>query len=180
LRNRLLICSLLLIVFIGCEKKDYPPVEVLQSYFFIEKKDENDKMSYVNTRVVPHKEGQSYLWAIVIRTNKDPIYFTEQMTLSGAGRWHIKGDDYEISTDRKTVTVKRKKSEHEGVLHGSWSVAKGDPEGKASIKVTIEEEVEQIFEFELKKPTQSTGGGGSTGSGKAKIRRFDRDGIEIK
>lgn len=152
---RLFVSVFLLVTLIGCGKTDYPPVEVLASDFFIVNKDDKGKNSFVETREVPLIDGQHYGWAIAIRTNKDLIHYTEQLTLSGPGDWHVKAADFIISPDGKSVTRTLEKTGHKGLIYlCCWGVSSNDPEGKASIKVTIEGRVEQLFEFELKKPSR--------------------------
>ena len=128
------------------------PPGIAEKLKTIEKKKANKKPLVVRTNVIPLRKGQIYLWCIDLRTNKEQVKFTEQLTLAAAARWNIKGDyHYEVSADKKTINVKREKAPNKARICGSWRVSADDPPGKAFIKITIEDKVEHRFDFEFKK-----------------------------
>ncbi len=154
--NRKKCFSLLLLLslsLVGCGQNHYPPVEVLSSAFGIVERTEKDRPRLVDTKVVPLNAGQGYGWIIDIRTNLEKVQYTEQVTLSGPTSWGVRGDiQYEISTDKNSITVKRETAPTNGRIVSVWRVSADDPPGKATITIKIENEVEQTFDFELKKP----------------------------
>ena len=140
---------LLITFFIGCEQKPYPPVEILYAYFGRVEINANKTLGIVSTNVIPLHEGQTYGWCIDLRTNKEQVGFTEQLTLAAATTWGMKGDyQYEVSPDKKTIIVKREKPSDKRFICGIWSISGDDPEGKAFFKITIENKVEHRFDFQ--------------------------------
>lgn len=135
----------------GCSKDNFPPVEIMSSRFYIVNIDKDGKRTFSATQEVPLREDQHYGWILSLRTNKDVIHYTEQITLADATDWP-QGDQYHVSADRRSVTVDKTKSSHTGVISGGWVIAAKDPPGMASIKILIEGKVEHHFDFELKKP----------------------------
>ncbi len=144
-------CLMCLFLLNGCSNENYPPVEIMGSRFYIVNLDSDQNRSFSDTKIVPLNEGQKYGWLLALRTNKNSVRYTQEITLADAVNWDIQGEEYHISPDQKSVTVDRTKSLYKGTIGGTWGVSKGDPPGKGTIKVIIEGKVAHIFEFELAK-----------------------------
>lgn len=136
----------------GCDKEPYPPVEIMGATMGIIVEDPDKPTRRIRTNIVPLKPGQKYTWVIYLRTNKEKVRFSERIELAGPTTWGVRSDvKYEISQDKRSVTVEREKTKDVGVIYGTWGVSEGDPPGKATLTIRIEDKVEHKFDFELKK-----------------------------
>jgi hypothetical protein len=141
----------------SCSNGPYPPVEIMGATMGIIEQIPGKPARAVRTNIVPLTPGQKYAWVIYLRTNREKLRYSEHLELAGPASWGVgSGAKYEISPDKKTITLEREKTKDIDFIVGMWTVAEGDPPGKASFTITIEGKVQHKFEFELKKPT---GGG---------------------
>jgi len=148
----LLIATLLLI---SCSKEDYPPIQVMHTYFGTVDKGGDGKYHLNPTTVIPYKPGQKYAWRIIYRSNQDPINYEEVVILSDKGEWGVGKDktgkqvEYKEILDGKGIVVKRS-TPNDSTLHGMWTIAKNDPKGKGNIMILVNGKKVQEFEFEFK------------------------------
>lgn len=112
---------------------------------------------FIPTNQVPLVIGQTYGWRIKLITNKTTVKWREQFILPSAPKdWgvnKIQGKN-EISTDRRVSITELEVNPINGVISNAWSVVKGDPEGHYMIRVTVDNQPEQVFVFDVKTPTK--------------------------
>lgn len=152
---KILLALLALQLLISCSKEEYPPIQVMHTYFGTIDKGEDGKYHLNPTNVVPHVPGQKYGWRILYRGNQDPINYEEVVILSDKGEWGVGKDksgkqpEFKEILDGKGIVVKRS-TPNDSVLFGMWTMAKGDPIGKAKIAIFVNKKKVHEFEFEIK------------------------------
>jgi hypothetical protein len=108
---------------------------------------------FVPGRIVPYSENQSYGWIILLETKKSKIRWREEFTLPTAPvTWSStewQGSQF-ISEDKRMSIIEREVEPDQGLISHSWAIAPGDPKGRYTIRVIVENRVEQVFEFEVK------------------------------
>ena len=150
--GRLLVLFLMTVVA-GCGAKEYPPVEVMAARFGLFEEKSDGKKRFIESNIIPLREEQGYYWAIYLRTNKTNIRYTEEITLSGPTTWNVRTDQrYEVSSDKRSITMYREKTGDTGIIFGVWKVSVDDPPGNAVLKIRIEDKVQHGFNFVLRKP----------------------------
>ena len=144
---------LLIALLAGCGDQAPAPVEIQFTEFGLVEKNADGTTRFVPTTILLLREGQVYAWRIGVRTNKDQLKYTEQLTLAAPAQWGIRaGQRYEVSPDKKSITVYREKDASKGAIFGTWGINADDPPGKAFIKITIEGKAEHRFDFEYRAP----------------------------
>jgi len=144
---------LLLALLAGCGEAAAPPLTILGAEFGLLEKDADGVVRIVPARDLPLREGQLYGWRLVLRTDQARIKLSEQLTLAAPAQWNVGKDPrYEVSADRRSLTVQRDKPVLNAAISGSCGMNAGDPPGKASIRLLLEGTVEQRFDFELRRP----------------------------
>lgn len=139
----------------GCGKNDYPPLEVMQSQFGIVKREENGKLSFSETSVIPLKIGQTYMWRVKFRSNLEEIKYQEVIILPKKTTWVISKDkskgvlELQEILDGRGMAITRV-TPNNGVIFGAWSVAKEDSPGVAQIQLWVNQKKLKEYHFELK------------------------------
>ena len=147
------VALLLLALLAGCGQAAPPPVAIMGAEFGLLEKDADGRMRIAPATVLPLREGQLYGWRLVLRTDKERILLSEQLTLAAPADWNVGKDPrYTVSPDRRSITVQRDKPVVNAIITGYWGINAGDPPGKASIRLLLEGSVEQRFEFEFRRP----------------------------
>jgi hypothetical protein len=154
--------SLLLVfaLIAGCERPTAKPVssapsgavQIEQSEFGLFKIDDEKKATFSPSKTVPLSVNQAYGWVVKLRTKQDKVKWREEFTLPAAPAiWdNPPASLRELSADRKTSTLEKEVSPNNGTIFNAWSVAPGDPTGRYTIRLTIEDAEPIVFEFEVR------------------------------
>lgn len=130
-----------------------PEVSIIQAEFGLFNPSESGEQSFVPSRTVPLTENQGYGWVILLETKKPKIRWREEFTLPSAptiwGGAEPQGSQ-SISEDKRVSIIEREVEPDQGLISNSWAVAPGDPKGRYTIRVIIENRLERVFEFEVK------------------------------
>ena len=101
------------------------------------------------TRTVPLKAGQVYGWRLSLDTAKTTVHFREEFELPLPPQTWGYPEGQRISGDRKTSVLEGDAAAVRGYIGNRWAVAPGDPCGKYTIRVFIEEKLVATFEFDV-------------------------------
>jgi hypothetical protein len=144
---KLLMVIFLLLVVTSCgNNEDKPPVEVLKFGSGIIT-DIDGKKIFTETEDVPYKSGQIFGWYMYIRSNTENIKLFEVLHLSDVGVWS-NSNNIIVSNDRKSAG-KVKDETNTGYIKGGWSIVKGDPKGKSTIDVYINNKIIHSFHYNV-------------------------------
>ncbi|NJM71381.1 MAG: hypothetical protein HC862_14780 [Scytonema sp. RU_4_4] len=129
-------------------------ITVKKAEFGVLRDDSNSKMSFVPTTKVPFQEGKRYGWRIQLNEHKREVTWKEILRLPKLPEtWSTSsGENFVISTDGMEAVTKRTQSAKKGVIENFWTVASGDPTGKHTIAVYIDNRRVGFFEFEIISP----------------------------
>ena len=129
-------------------------VEIVKAVFGVFSTAKNGELTFKRTDTVPLVDDQSYGWIIELRTKRRAVRFRETFSLPIAPkRWGTADEPgFRVSTspDGKVAVTVGDLDVVGGYVMHAWSVATGDPKGKYSIRVKIEELEEIAFEFNTK------------------------------
>jgi len=101
---------------------------------------------------VPLKEGQGFGWVIQLQTPRDTIRWREVLRLPAAPQtWHADeaSGKHTMSADRRTSTLERTARVENGVIYNLWQISPGDPPGRYTVRVMVEDLLVSTFEFDV-------------------------------
>lgn len=151
IRSASLAIGMLTLLLPACSADTYPPVEILYADSGrIEKTDEG-RLRLHNTNVIPLQVGARYGWRAYIRTNRERIKVTQEVT-TARPTTREGSKDLRVSANGRTVTTSHDVDGASGFVYGIWSITAEDPAGPVQIRIIIEDQVERRFDFVLKKP----------------------------
>ena len=103
--SRRRLALLLFALLAGCEQATPPPLQIMGAEFGLLEKDADGRTRIAPAAFLPLREGQLYGWRLVLRTDKERIQLTEQLTLAAPADWNVGKDPrYEVSPDRRSIT----------------------------------------------------------------------------
>lgn len=127
-------------------------VQVVSANFGLFEVSPTGKFAFTRTNVIPLVTGKNYGWVIVLKTDKPSVHWKEEFTLPApAAVWGTAPDGTQAVSPDRTVSVTEKDVSLAGgpVIFNLWSVADGDPKGHYKIQVTIDNDVQQTFDFDV-------------------------------
>lgn len=101
---------------------------------------------------VPLKDGQGFGWVIQLETPRDTIRWREELRLPAAPQtWQADeaNGKHTMSADRRTSTLERTARVENGMIYNLWQISPGDPPGRYSVRVMIEDLLVSTFEFDV-------------------------------
>lgn len=101
---------------------------------------------------VPLKEGQGFGWVIRLETPRDTIRWREELRLPAAPQtWQADeaGGKHTMSADRRTSILEREARVESGMIYNLWQISPGDPRGRYTMRVMIEDLLVSTFEFDV-------------------------------
>jgi hypothetical protein len=101
---------------------------------------------------VPLKDGQGFGWVIQLETPRDTIRWREELRLPAPPQtWQADeaSGKHTMSADRRTSTLERTARVENGVIYNLWQISPGDPPGRYTMRVMIEDLLVSTFEFEV-------------------------------
>ena len=107
---------------------------------------------FQSTTKVPFQPGQQYGWIVQLDTRKDTVRWREEFTLPAApeswGSEEVEGEQA-VSEDQKISVTQREVQPEDGLISNFWEVAAGDPKGRYTIRVFVEDTLVATFEFDV-------------------------------
>jgi hypothetical protein len=131
-----------------------PPVEPLvqieQYAFGLFGQTPDGRIDFKPAKSVPLKPDQSFGWVIGLTTTKPTVKWREEFTVPYPPQtWGPVEGKHQLSADRKVSVLEREVTPERGFVYNSWTIAPGDPKGRHTIKVTIEDAPPIVFEFDV-------------------------------
>ena len=134
----------------GCEAAPRPPVEILGAR--VGSMQDSPTPRLVPAGKIVLGEGAQYAWIVFLRTNREKLAYTEEITLAEPRDWQMApGVRYEVTPDRRGIKLFHEVAVMDGSISGMW-LASELPPGKAALRIVVEGKVEQRLEFELVRP----------------------------
>lgn len=142
--------------------QNYPPsfrssknnVVINSKEFGVRIIDSQGRVNFFRTNTVPLKPGDAYGWRMKInnyQSNNGKIKLREVLRLpSHPEMWKTENSDkFYISKDGKVATSIKSKVPVNGMIQNFWTITPGDPLGKYQIEVYINDELVEVFRFEV-------------------------------
>jgi hypothetical protein len=126
--------------------------ETIRAEFGVFIPTESGELILKPSKIVPLKEGQQYGWSMLLRTKKPKLKWREEFTLPSVPTiWNgdLSDATQSISQDKKTSVIEKEVIPTNGTIESIWEVAPGDPSGHYIIKVTVDGDINQVFEFDI-------------------------------
>jgi hypothetical protein len=122
------------------------PFRVLKAEFGIVTRD-----GFRPSTKVPLKEGQGFGWVIQLETPRDKIRWREEIRLPAPPQtWDAGGNGkHTLSADRRTSILERETPLYDGFIYNMWQISPGDPRGRYTMRVMIEDLLVSTFEFDV-------------------------------
>jgi len=127
-----------------------PSVQVEQSAFGLFSRTPDGRVDFKPAKTVPLTPNQEFGWIIGVTTSKPTVKWREEFTVpTPPETWGPIDGKHEISADRRVSTLEREVTPERGFLFHSWAISPGDPKGRHTIKVTVEDAPPVVFEFDV-------------------------------
>lgn len=110
------------------------------------------KVSFTPTNKVPLKNETAYGWRIQLKGYQGQVTWREVYRLPKAAQsWGgtPASAEFSVSGDKTQATTKRTVYTKDGVIGNTWTVTPGDPPGKHTIEVFVNNRKVGKFEFNL-------------------------------
>lgn len=149
-----LCCLLCLCVSSALAGESAAPVEISRAEFGI-----IDHGQLTVTQQVPLTVGLAYGWQIQLKNPKASVKWREVFILPNAPKtWKLDGfqGKSKISDDKQISVLERVEQPVNGMISNVWSVAKGDPQGRYVLRVTIDDTLERVFVFDVLPTTKKS------------------------
>ncbi|MCX7593441.1 MAG: hypothetical protein N2235_06720 [Fischerella sp.] len=119
--------------------------------FGVLRADKDGKVTLIPTKKVPLQEGTMYGWRVQLKDYQGEVTWREIFQLPKRPEtWGTTNtDNFSLSTDGTAAETKRTDLTKDGVITNSWTIAAGDPIGKHTIEVYIDDRRIAAFEFEV-------------------------------
>lgn len=130
-----------------------PPVDVVSAEFGVFDASNPKEMVFEPTRVVPHRQGQRYGWAIEVKTHKRSLSVSEEYLLPNPAKAQPSPEKpgvVEIPQQRRSQVSQRQLVPVEGMIYGEWVIGPNEPAGHRHLQVVIEDQVAVRFEYDVK------------------------------
>ncbi|NWF60704.1 MAG: hypothetical protein HXY43_15945 [Fischerella sp.] len=127
------------------------PIAVNKVEFGVLRVEKSGKVTLIPTNKVPLQEGTVYGWRVQLRDYQGEVTWREVFQLPQRPEtWGTTNtDNFSLSTDGTAAETKRTDLTKDGVITNSWTIAAGDPMGKHTIEVYIDDRRIAAFEFEV-------------------------------
>ncbi len=113
-----------------------------------------NEMVFEPTRLIPHRQGQRYGWAIALRTKLRSVSVSEEYLLPNASKSSASPGNSELVMDipqaRRNQVSQRQLVPVDGMIYGEWVIGPNEPAGRRHLQVVIEGQEAARFQFEVK------------------------------
>ncbi len=138
------------VVLASCAALDSRP-EVEEAQFGLIKQTPEGEILVEEAKRIPNRQGVVYGWRIRLETDRAELSWREEFVLPTApDQWNTAGEEgITISADRTTAITERTVAIDDGEILNWWGVAEGDPSGEYVMRVYVEGDLVETFEFRL-------------------------------
>jgi hypothetical protein len=135
----------------GSCRNNAAPVVITQATFGVYRTQVAGQVALQSTRHVPLAPGQQYGWLIRLKTNRSRIRWREDLRLPAPPRtWGTERVGARaVSGDNRAIVTEREVDARSGYIFNAWQVEPGDPAGRYTIIVSIEDGPSRRFDFDL-------------------------------
>ncbi|MDR2507872.1 MAG: hypothetical protein LBD67_07770 [Candidatus Accumulibacter sp.] len=128
------------------------PPEIVRAGFGLFDVGDPKKPLFMETSVVPRKEGQRYGWLIEVRTKKRSLSVREEYLLPPLATPPAKNEDgmkviLDIPLEQRVQAAYRQLVPIDNHIIGEWTVKADEPAGRRRLQVIIEEHLAAEFDF---------------------------------
>ena len=136
----------------GCADRASGDVEITEATFGLYRTREAGQFALQPADVVPRVPGQQYGWLIRLKTDRERVHWREALRLPGApatwGRERV--GTRSLSADKRTLITERDVETRSGYIFNAWQVEAGDPAGRYTMAVSIDDGPTARFAFTVK------------------------------
>ncbi|MCF4966560.1 hypothetical protein [Nostoc sp. CMAA1605] len=128
-----------------------PQIEVSKAEFGVAKIDSQGTFHFTPTTKVVLEEGSKYGWRIQLQNVQGEVTWREVIRLPKPPEtWATdNGENFKLSPDGTEAISHRTQLAKNGVIENFWTIAPGDPPGKHTIHVYVDNRLVGNFEFEI-------------------------------
>lgn len=130
------------------------PVELISAEFGTFDASNPSEVVFEPTRLIPHRQGQRYGWAIALRTTLRSVSVSEEYLLPNAAQSRPSPGNSELVMDipqaRRNQVSQRQLVPVDGMIYGEWVIGPDEPAGRRHLQVVIEGQEAARFQFEVK------------------------------
>jgi hypothetical protein len=127
-----------------------PAVQIEQAAFGVFNRTADGRVDFKPTKTVPLIPNQEFGWVIGVTTTKPTVRWREEFTVPAAPEtWGPVEGKHEISADRRVSILEREVPVEGNFLFNAWTISPGDPKGRHTMKVTVEDAPPIVFEFDI-------------------------------
>ncbi|MGH1393683.1 MAG: hypothetical protein ACRAVC_06580 [Trichormus sp.] len=126
-------------------------INVHKAEFGIAKIDSQGRLNFTPTTKVPLATGNKYGWRIQLQNVQGEVTWREVIRLPKPPEtWATdNGENFNLSPDGIEAISRRTQLTKDGVIQNFWTIAPGDPPGKHTIHVYVDDRLVGNFEFEV-------------------------------
>jgi hypothetical protein len=124
-------------------------VVITQAMFGVYRAQQAGQFVLQPTEVVPHVAGQQYGWLIRLKTERSRVRWREELHLPAApATWGSERiGKRSVSADQRTLVTEREVETRSGYIFNAWQVEQGDPVGRYTLQVTVDNGPSARFAF---------------------------------
>lgn len=127
------------------------PIEIISAEFGIFDAGTPGELVFEPTRVIPHVVAQRYGWVIEVGSAQRSLAVREEYLFAApAAATPPVDDDLTPVVPRRSQVSQRQLVPAAGKIYGEWSIGPGEPAGRRTLQVVIENQLGARFEFEVK------------------------------
>jgi len=153
---RFFVSILFLLVLCSCsgiksvEKEYSPSPSIVSSEFGLFEMGPGEELLLVVADRIPNVTGQIYGWRIKLDTLDEWITLREEMQLPERPQiWNIEKPGTSISQDGRTSVTEKDVQPNNGWISNAWQIDAGDPSGKYTIRIYINDRLLDTFNYAL-------------------------------
>lgn len=126
------------------------PIEIISAEFGIFDAGTPGELVFEPTRVIPHVVAQRYGWVIEVSSAQRSLAVREEYLFAAPAAAAPVDDDLTPDVPRRSQVSQRQLVPVAGRIYGEWSIGPGEPAGRRTLQVVIENQLGARFEFEVK------------------------------
>ncbi len=126
-------------------------ITVNKAEFGVLRDSSSHKSTFIPTNKVILKEGNKYGWRIHLKNYQGVVTWREVIKLPKVPEtWSTNsGEDFSLSTNGTEAVTKRIQEAKKGVIENFWTITPGDPAGKHTIEIYVNDRCIASFNFEV-------------------------------